>query len=96
MRLLIIGTLLVTTAFVGPALARSPHGGRSSVRHSNARSTPGDHVVHAYVRHDGTYVQSYHATNPNGTKNDNYSTRGNTNPYTGEAGTKPADGESPQ
>jgi len=29
-----------------------------------------------------------HATNPNNTKADNYSTKGNVNPYTGKAGTK--------
>jgi hypothetical protein len=50
-------------------------------------------VVHSYTRRDGTYVHSYHATNPNDTRNDNYSTRGNTNPYTGMPGTKPRDGE---
>ena len=30
-----------------------------------------------------------------GTRNDNYSTRGNVNPHTGEPGTKPRDGEAP-
>jgi len=54
-----------------------------------------DHVVSGYYRKNGTYVNSYHATNPNGTRNDNYSTRGNINPYTGEPGTKPRDGEGP-
>jgi hypothetical protein len=49
------------------------------------------HYVHGYIRKDGTYVTPYHATNPNGTKTDNYSTIGNVNPYTGKPGTKKAD-----
>lgn len=40
-----------------------------------------------YVRSDGTYVQPHHQTAPNDTRYDNYSTRGNVNPYTGQAGT---------
>lgn len=36
----------------------------------------------------------YIRTSPNHTKNDNYSTKGNVNPYTGEEGTKPGDGGS--
>ena len=48
-----------------------------------------DHVVRGYTRADGTYVAPHMQTNPNGTTSDNYSTRGNTNPYTGLPGTKP-------
>jgi hypothetical protein len=48
----------------------------------------GDHVVSGYTRRDGTYVAPYHATDPNGTKLDNYSTKGNVDPYTGKWGTK--------
>ena len=35
-----------------------------------------------------SYVNSYYKTSPNKTKLDNYSTKGNYNPYTGKAGTK--------
>ncbi|GAB2876136.1 hypothetical protein GCM10027277_51910 [Pseudoduganella ginsengisoli] len=52
-----------------------------------------EHLVSAYYRRDGQFVQPYFATNPDGTRNNNYSTRGNTNPHTGIAGTKPRDGE---
>ena len=38
-------------------------------------------------------MQGHWATNPNATRSDNYSTRGNTNPRTGTPGTKPRDGE---
>lgn len=40
-----------------------------------------------YVRQDGTYVQPHYQSAPNGTTLDNYSTQGNVNPYTGQAGT---------
>ena len=41
-----------------------------------------------YVKKDGTYVPPSYATDPNDTKVDNYSAKGNLNPYTGKAGTK--------
>ena len=50
-----------------------------------------DTYVNGYTRKDGTYVQGHYRSSPNSTKNDNYSTYGNTNPYTGEAGTKRGD-----
>lgn len=40
-----------------------------------------------YKPSTGTYVQSYYRSNPNSTRYDNYSTRGNYNPYTGKSGT---------
>lgn len=54
----------------------------------------GSHHVSGYTRSNGTYVAPHEATNPNNTRNDNYSTKGNTNPYTGTEGTKPRDGDS--
>lgn len=47
-----------------------------------------DTQTKGYLRKNGTYVQPYHRTAPNNTKSDNYSTKGNYNPYTGKAGTK--------
>lgn len=52
-----------------------------------------DIYVEAYYRFDGTYVPAHLRTSPNETRNDNYSTKGNVNPYTGEPGTKPRDEE---
>lgn len=40
-----------------------------------------------YFRSKGTYVNGYYKSSPNYTKMDNYSTRGNYNPYTGRQGT---------
>lgn len=44
--------------------------------------------VRGHYRSNGTYVQGYHRSNANGTKLDNYSTKGNYNPYTGARGTR--------
>ncbi len=46
-----------------------------------------DTYVNGYYRQDGTYVEPHHRTNPDGNRFNNYSTQGNTNPYTGQAGT---------
>lgn len=51
-----------------------------------------DIYVNGYTRNDGSYVSPHYRTSPNSTRNDNYSTRGNINPYTGQEGTKPRDG----
>lgn len=52
-----------------------------------------DTYVRGYTRRDGVEVQPHYRTTPNSTRNDNYSTRENINPYTGEWGNKPRDGE---
>lgn len=49
------------------------------------------HSVRGYTRSDGTYVPPHIQTNPNSTRNDNWSTKGNVNPYTGREGTKDPD-----
>ena len=45
------------------------------------------HYVQGYERRDGTYVAPHYQSNPDSTKLNNYSTQGNTNPYTGQPGT---------
>lgn len=57
------------------ALAASPGGARAQADYTDG-----------YVRRDGTQVQGYYHTAPNDTRLDNYSTRGNVNPFTGRAG----------
>lgn len=44
--------------------------------------------VRGHYRSNGTYVSGYNRSNRNSTKLDNYSTRGNVNPYTGAKGYK--------
>ncbi len=42
--------------------------------------------VSGYTRRDGTYVAPHYRSDANSSRFDNYSTKGNTNPYTGERG----------
>ncbi len=42
--------------------------------------------IGGYTTKRGTYVQPYYRSSPNRTKYDNYSTKGNYNPYTGKKG----------
>jgi hypothetical protein len=43
--------------------------------------------VRGHYRSNGTYVQPHYRSSPNATNLDNYSTKGNVNPYTGKEGT---------
>jgi hypothetical protein len=44
--------------------------------------------VTGYTRSNGTYVEGHYRTTSNYTRDDNWSTVGNVNPYTGTEGTK--------
>jgi hypothetical protein len=44
--------------------------------------------VDSYTKKDGSFVQSHERTAPDATKDNNWSTKGNSNPYTGKNGTK--------
>lgn len=54
-----------------------------------------DETVRGYTRRDGTVVAPYHRTEPNQYRHDNYSSQGNTNPYTGRQGTQPNEFSNP-
>ena len=47
--------------------------------------------VTGYSRNNGTYVQSHVRTMPNSTNWDNFSTKGNSNPFTGSTGYRARD-----
>lgn len=51
--------------------------------------------VRPHYRSDGTYVEGHYRTRPDSTVDNNFSTRGNFNPYTGEQGTRPLSFERP-
>lgn len=73
--------LLLTAALVlaaSPAFAQ--YGGYGT------GSNPRSHYVQPHVRSDGNMGGGYYRTNPNNTTQDNYGTRGNYNPYTGQTG----------
>lgn len=48
----------------------------------------GSHRVKGYTKRNGTYVAPHKQTNSNHTQRDNYSSKPNTNPYTGKRATK--------
>ena len=49
-----------------------------------------DSYVNGYYRSNGTYVQGHYRSNADGNRYNNYSTRGNYNPYTGQKGYRSA------
>jgi hypothetical protein len=51
-----------------------------------AQSNPKHVQVNGYYKDNGTYVQPYFRTAPNSTNRDNFSTKGNVNPYTNKPG----------
>lgn len=53
-----------------------------------------DVYVRGYTRKDGTYVAPHHRSAPDGDTSNNWSTRGNVNPYTGQPGTRSPEGGS--
>src|SRR4030095_5529277 len=73
------------------------HGGRTSTGNrtsTGSKATSGTTTskgsetrVGGYTRKDGTYVAPHQRTTPDGTKGNNWSTKGNVNPYTGKPGT---------
>jgi len=50
-------------------------------------SAMADTYVRGHMRNNGTYVQPHYRSNADGWSGNNYSTRGNVNPYTGRSGT---------
>lgn len=42
--------------------------------------------VDGHYRKDGTYVPGHYRSDPDGNKDNNWSTKGNVNPHTGERG----------
>jgi len=53
-----------------------------------------DVYVDSYFNNQGTYVQPYHRTSPDSNPYNNYSSYGNTNPWTGKLGTESPYGSS--
>jgi len=54
-------------------------------------SYAGDTFVRGYTKRDGTYVAPHYRSKPDGNPYNNFSTRGNVNPYTGKRGYKNPD-----
>jgi hypothetical protein len=72
-------------------LARSGGGGHSSSSSHYSPGTGSSHSstsVRGYTRKDGTYVAPHQRSKPDGDFKNNWSTKGNQNPYTGKEGTR--------
>ncbi len=80
MRFLCMALVCVFAAFSVQA-----KGGSSGKSSSSGGSS---HSVKGYTKKDGTYVAPSHATNPDSTKSNNWSQKGNVNPHTGKEGEK--------
>ena len=72
---------ILVTILISLALSLSFAGFASSVEARTVR------VKSYYKPRSGTFVQPSHRTSPNKSKVDNWSTKGNSNPYTGKKGT---------
>jgi hypothetical protein len=48
----------------------------------------GDTYVNGYFKSNGTYVEPHYRSAPDGNFQNNWSTKGNVNPYTGQQGTQ--------
>ena len=79
---LVVASVTAASAQYG-SNSQSPYGGTYGTG-----SNPNSHYVSPYTTQSGTYVAPHYQTNPNNTQMDNYGTRGNLNPYTGEYGTR--------
>ena len=75
-QLLCLGLCLATIGAADISSAFAKSSGGSSGR------------VSGYSTRRGTYVAPHHRTTPDRSKINNWSTRGNVNPYTGKRGTK--------
>lgn len=66
------------------------HSSRGHSGMSGTGSSSSSHAVRGYTTRRGTHVAPHHQTHPDHTQRNNYSTRGNVNPWTGKAGTRDA------
>jgi hypothetical protein len=88
--LAIAALLLGLTAPVYAGRGGKRSTGSSSKAPSGTGASTRSHSVRGYTTKRGTYVAPHRQTNPDRTQRNNYSTKGNTNPRTGKAGTKNA------
>lgn len=69
-----------------PGYSNNISGGRGSVPSHYVPPSNSDQMVGGYFRKNGTYVAPYMRSRRDGNPNNNFSHRGNVNPYTGKKG----------
>jgi hypothetical protein len=91
MKRIIAATAVLFLLFSSPLLGQRTQSGHSSHARTSgyccSKSTSDVHV-RGYHKSNGAYVKPYARTRENNTQRDNFSTKGNVNPYTGRVGTK--------
>jgi hypothetical protein len=87
-----IAALMITTIAAPGAEAKGSHSSRSTHASSRVSSGTGSKLSSTYVRgytkRSGTYVTPSRRSTPDSTTKNNWSTKPNVNPYTGQVGTK--------
>lgn len=93
MKTILVAALALSLSL--PAFARGGHsaGHASPSGHTTKAATgTGAKAAHehvgGYTKKDGTVVKGHDRSTKDGSKDNNWSTKGNTNPETGKAGTK--------
>ena len=95
MKAILVAALAVSLSASIPAFARGGHSaGHASPSGHSAKAATGtgaksshEHVG-GYTKKDGTVVKAHDRSTKDDTSANNWSTKGNTNPETGKAGTK--------
>ncbi|MCP1386363.1 hypothetical protein [Runella salmonicolor] len=88
-------TILVSITSFAQSLY-NPYSTQRTIRSSSSinnpyGTNPNVKYQEGYQRSNGTYVQGHYKTESNATNIDNFSTQGNTNPYTLQSGTRAQD-----
>lgn len=90
----LVALLVLGFTSIADAGRRGGGGGSPSSRSHSGTSGTGSssssHAVRGYTTKRGTYVAPHHQTNPDHTQRNNYSTKGNVNPWNGKTGTRSA------
>lgn len=83
-------TILATALTALPARSQSGLNIQSPYSYGTSTYGQSNGPVHVnpYTRNDGASVQGHYRSAPDGNPYNNWSTQGNTNPYTGRQGTK--------
>lgn len=89
-RFLIAGVLSISSVAMAGHGGGHSGGGRSHTASTGTGASHSSHSVRGYTTKRGTTVAPHRQSNSDGTQRNNWSTKGNTNPTTGRAGTKTA------
>lgn len=80
-------SIIANSSYSKNSYINNSHTNNSYTNNSYSYSiSPSHEYVKGYYRKDGTYVKPHYRTHSNETKNDNWSNKGNYNPYTGKKG----------